>query len=90
MKVDNSPDFNWAWLVPRVIHPLRVAIIEALAYMDQPLSASDLQRLFGVEDLELSLISYHMNQLKKAEVVVKVDERQVRGSVERFYVLQQR
>jgi hypothetical protein len=89
MKVDNSHDFNWAWLVPRVIHPLRVAIIEALAYMDQPLSATDLQRLFGIEDLQLSLISYHVNQLKNAEVLVKVGQRQVRGAVERFYVLKQ-
>ena len=90
MKADGSPEFNWAWLVPRVVHPLRVAIIEALAYMDQPLSATDLQRLFGVEDLELSLVSYHVNQLRKAEVLVKVGQRQVLGSVERFYVLRQR
>ena len=90
MKVDNSPDFNWAWLVPRVIHPLRVAIIEAMAYMDQPLSATDLEKLFDVEGLQLSLISYHVNQLKKVEALEKVGERQVRGSVERFYVLKQR
>lgn len=90
MKGDNIPEFDWAWLVPRVVHPLRVAIIEAFSYMDQPLSATDLQRLFGVKDLELSLISYHVNQLRKAEVLVKVSQRQVRGSVERFYVLQKR
>jgi DNA-binding transcriptional ArsR family regulator len=83
-------EFDWCLLVPYLIHPLRVAIIEAIAYVSQPLSATELHRLFGDDELQLALISYHVKQLRKAGALVKVRERQSRGSVEKFYVLQSR
>lgn len=76
--------FEWGALVPVLVHPLRVAIIEALIQIDQPLSATDLRKVFD-EKFDLPLISYHVAQLAKVKAIVKVRERPVRGSIEKFY-----
>jgi hypothetical protein len=76
--------FAWDALVPLLVHPMRVAVIEALVQIGQPLSARDLEKVFD-EKFDLSLISYHVVQLAKVEAIVKVRERQVRGSLEKFY-----
>jgi DNA-binding transcriptional ArsR family regulator len=85
-----SAEFDWSLLVPYLIHPLRVAIIEAMAYLGQPLSASDLRKLLDTAEFHLSLISYHAKKLRKAGALVQVRERKVRGSIEKFYVLRSR
>jgi hypothetical protein len=78
--------FEWDALVPRLVHPVRVAVIEAMVHIGQPLSATDLRKVFD-EKFDLSMISYHVVQLAKVKALVKVRERQVRGSVEKFYFL---
>jgi hypothetical protein len=81
----NEPlPFAWETLVPRVVHPMKVAIVEAIAHVNQPLSASDLKKIFD-EEFDLSLISYHVVQLAKLGAIVKVRERQVRGALEKSY-----
>jgi hypothetical protein len=67
-----------------VLHPVRVAVIEALAHIGQPLSATDMRKIFD-EEFDLSLVSYHVVQLAKLKAIVKVRQRPVRGSVEKFY-----
>lgn len=76
--------FDWAVLTALLLDPLKVAIIEALGWIGEPLSATDLRKLFDLE-FSLSLVSYHLVQLGKKSVLVEVRNRQVRGSVERFY-----
>lgn len=76
--------FGWDALVPRVVHPLKVAIIEALRWIGQPLSATELKNLFD-DGSDLSLISYHLVTLSKVEVLTIVRERRGRGSIEKFY-----
>lgn len=83
MKGD-GPAFDWAWLVPRVIHPVKVAIIEAMAYIERPISAVELEKVFE-EEIGLGVASYHMKELARHGAVVKVGERQVRGAVQHFY-----
>lgn len=80
-----SPPFDWGVLVPFLIHPLRVAIIEALLWIDRPLSASELKRLFGEDGRTVGLISYHVNELAKTGVIRKQGYRQRRGARETFY-----
>jgi hypothetical protein len=77
--------FDWSVLVPRVVHPLKVVIVEALWWVDQPLSAADLTKLIGDGEIGLSRVSYHVVGLAKAGILRKVRERPVRGSVEKFY-----
>lgn len=82
-----APPFEWEALVPHLVHPIKVAVIEALLWVDQPLSSTDLMKLFCREDMGLSHISYHVRALAKMRVLKKVRERRVRGSIETFYRL---
>ena len=77
-------DFDWESLVPRFVHPLKVAIIEAMRWIGRPLSASELARVF-LGEYNLSLVAYHLNMLVDADVFEQVGERQVRGAVQRSY-----
>jgi hypothetical protein len=76
--------FDWLSLIPRIIHPIKVAIIEALLWVDQPLSASDLTKVFE-QEFSLGLVAYHLKELDKVGVAKEVGHRHVRGAREKFY-----
>lgn len=78
--------FNWDTLVPYLIHPVKVAIIEAMEWVEAPLSPRDLDRIFD-EQFGVSLVSYHMRTLAEIGVVEKVRQRSVRGALQTFYAL---
>lgn len=76
-------DFDWGALTPRVVHPLKVAIVEAMLWIDRPLSASELRELLGQSST--SGVSYHVKQLAKHGAIRKVREQQVRGVMKTSY-----
>lgn len=83
---------DWAALVAKSIHPTKVAILEAMAWLRRAVSPVELQRMFAenpdlLSNKDLSIISYHMTMLAKAGVVEKISERAVRGVRETFYFL---
>jgi hypothetical protein len=69
------------------VHPIKVAIVEALIWVDEPLSASLIERLMD-DGTTLPLISYHMRTLAGVGIVVNVKEEPVRGAVQTYYRLQ--
>ncbi len=75
----------WGTLVPHVVHPAKVAAIEAMLWIEQPLSCVQLVRLFDRDDLYLSLVSYHVGQLVEFGVLRRSGSRQRRGATETFY-----
>lgn len=75
----------WATLVPQVIHPAKVAAIEAIRWIERPLSSNELVTLFDSEDFYLGLVSYHVRQLTRFGVLSRVKSRQRRGAIEKFY-----
>jgi hypothetical protein len=76
----------WEQLVPHVLHPLKVTVIEALRWVGQPLSATDLAAIFDEKrDHYLSLVSYHVKQLAEYGALVSVRTERKRGAVETFY-----
>lgn len=78
--------FDWDWLVPLLIHPAKVAIVEALAWIGQPLSPTEMANLFSDNrDFYLSLISHHVRELAKVGALEMVKTRPVRGATEKFY-----
>jgi Helix-turn-helix domain len=77
--------FDWAALVAHVIHPVRVAIIEALWWIGEPLSAKDFEKIFANRKLTTSYLSYHVVELAKAGALVKVEEQPVRGALKKSY-----
>lgn len=95
MVTTGGEQFDWEALVPRVIHPLKVRIIEGLRWVGEPLSASDLTKLVGEQEgpkptkddpaYALSHVSYHVVKLAEAGVIEQVRRRQVRGATEKFY-----
>jgi len=78
--------FNWSVLVSNIVHPLKVAIIEAMEWVEKPLSPRELDRMFD-EQFGVSLVSYHMHALADVGVVEKVRQRSVRGAMQTFYAL---
>lgn len=85
VKGGESLPFDWGALVPLVVHPMRVAIIEALCWIGEPLSAIDFARLFADQNFSTSYISYHLSELGKTGVLLQVETRQVRGATKKFY-----
>jgi DNA-binding transcriptional ArsR family regulator len=87
MREGSEPlPFSWDELVPLLVHPLRVAIIEALRHIGEPLTTADLQAVIE-EDCSLSVIAYHLMALAGAGAVVMVQQHQIGPSTERFYAL---
>jgi predicted ArsR family transcriptional regulator len=76
---------NWERLARANTHPLRVSILEVLSI--------DSGRTLSPKDLSLELqaplstVNYHVTELRRSNLVVVVDERQVRGAIEHFYRL---
>jgi len=70
-----------------VLHPVKVAILEAHLWIKRPLSAKDLERLFDDHSYYLSMISYHCNKLAEIGMLELWKKRLVRGAVENLFVL---
>jgi hypothetical protein len=83
---EGSRSFEWEMLVPHLVHPLKVAIVEAMSWIEEPISARDLDLLFG-EEFGVSLVAYHVRILADYGALEKVGEQAVRGALQTFYVL---
>lgn len=83
---DKRSQYDWGKLVPIFVHPLKVAIIEAMLCLDEPLSASNLRDVF-LGDPPLPNVHYHLSMLRKQGVVVKVGQEQKRGATETYFVV---
>lgn len=87
MTVNGSEQsFQWGLLVPMMVHPLKVAIIEAMDWIDVPLSAKDLDLLLD-EEYGLPLVAYHLRKLADVGAIERVEQRAVRGALQTFYSL---
>jgi hypothetical protein len=78
--------FNWDALIPSSVHPVKVAIIEAMQWIGVPVSPKELDRIFD-EEFGVSLVSYHTRTLADIGVVERVRQQAVRGAVQSFYTL---
>ncbi len=71
--------------MPHVVHPVQVAIVEALTWIGHPLSATELCEVLDEPGFYLSLVSYHLAKLKGFGAIRKTGKRPVRGATETFY-----
>ncbi len=77
----------WAMLAARLLHPFQVQIIEAMRWIDRPLSASQLVHVFERKQ-RLSKVAYHLRRLDSLGALRPAGQRYpTRGSVEKFYRL---
>lgn len=85
MPHGDEAGFDWAVLVPLYIHPAKIAIIEALRWIQEPLSANELVHLLGPSNYRLGTLAYHLNDLADRGAIEQVYERQVRGARETYF-----
>ncbi|MFL5900120.1 MAG: hypothetical protein ACJ75S_02850 [Solirubrobacterales bacterium] len=76
---------DWNALAMLLAHPTKALIIEAMGWIDRPLSASDLALVFDGA-LGLSVVSYHVTTLAGYGILTKVEKQQVRGAWKSLYV----
>jgi hypothetical protein len=77
---------DWERCGPPPLPETKVFIIEALRWIDQPLSARIIQLIMD-GSASVALIAYHLRQLGALSVVEHVGDKVVRGAVQRFYRL---
>jgi DNA-binding transcriptional ArsR family regulator len=76
---------SWERLARATAHPLRISILEILGIDGgRVLSPSELSQELQIP---LSNTNYHVTELAKAELIVLVRQRAVRGATEHFYTL---
>jgi DNA-binding transcriptional ArsR family regulator len=86
MPGSDLAEVNWDVLIGPLIHPTRVAIIEAMLWIGWPLSARELEQVFGKQSgLSMSAVSYHLTSLANLGILELVEKRPVRGAWQKFY-----
>jgi hypothetical protein len=75
---------NWWVLIGFLVHPTKVLIIEAMIWIERPMSPAELDKTFG-NAVNLSMVSYHVKSLTQLGILERVGKRQVRGAMESFY-----
>lgn len=78
--------FRWDMLVSRVLHPIQLSMVEALIWIDLPISPSDLSQMYSGEFTN-SHTGYHVKVLADYGIIELADTEQVRGVTRHLYVL---
>jgi hypothetical protein len=82
---DSGDSFDWERLVAVSLHPLKVGIVEALSWLRQPLSATELARMVGGGKYSRDLIQYHAGCLENWGVLAVAEVRRTQGGWESYY-----
>jgi hypothetical protein len=81
------PTFDWAGLVGLTVHPVKVAIVEALLWVGYPMSVHELSELLAELHYNGDVISYHTTALLRLGAIEVTHVRRVRGAREHYYFL---
>jgi len=68
-----------------LVHPMKVAVVDALDQARQPLSATEIWLRVGMGRFTPEALSYHVGKLAKLGVLRVTGQRRVRGAVETYY-----
>lgn len=76
---------GWEPFLPQFVHPLKVAIVEALLYIGEPLSVRQFRKVFGGAGTEFceSNVRYHLKHLAEIGVLEVVPARHSSGGGQR-------
>jgi hypothetical protein len=87
MMCGGDGSFDWGAVVPRIVNPTKIEIIELLCRERRPLSATRMKRLLGDDELTVGRLHYHCKTLADSGVL-EVAGSTARGAAnEVFYVL---
>lgn len=84
----------WNALPAQLLHEAQLWVIEAMLWIDRPLSAVEIARVFEGACLAppkgamgLSAVAYHFHRLRRMGVITCVSSTQVRGAQKKSYRL---
>ena len=77
--------FIWELLTPRLLHPVKLAVVEALLWVREPMSAVGLAAMFEDSGYYAGLLSYHLREMADVGVITQAERRSVRGVYELFF-----
>lgn len=81
---------DWVDLVPLIVHKTKLLILEAMLWIDEPLSAVDVEAICDGE-IGTSSLSYHLKSLDRhLSVLCLYDEEQIRGARKKNYYFRNR
>lgn len=81
---------DWEKLVPLIVHSTKLVILEAMLWIDEPLSAVDVREMCDGE-LGTSALSYHLKSLALDHPVLRLyDEEAIRGTWKKNYYFRNR
>ena len=88
MKPDEAKQRSnfWGELAALLLHPIQIEILEMLLWIDEPLSASELTKVYQGER-HLAKVNYHVRRLVTLGTLRMVEELQVRGTLKTTYRL---
>jgi hypothetical protein len=85
------PVFDWGAMAPQLLPPMLVDIIEALWWIDEPLSASDLahvcERPIFERPMTALAMKGNLRRLACVGAITVADTQRVRGALVRLYRL---
>ena len=85
MTDGSDRDQFWGMLAARLLHSMQVEILEAMLWIDLPLSASALANVLD-RKVRPSTVAYHVLRLNSLGALRKVGKREpLRGSPEKLY-----
>jgi len=87
MTTCGGDGFDWERVVPRIVNPTKVKIIELLLREKRPLSATRLKKLIDDPEVTVGQLHYHCDTLWKAEVLTLVGNVPRGAANEKFYCL---
>jgi hypothetical protein len=85
-EYDLSSEPPWSKGLFSLLHPVQIGMVEAFAWIDDPMSATLLFEVFG-RTVRLGTIAYHLRRLADAGVLVWRYDEPRRGTHEHFYAL---
>ena len=81
---------DWEKLVPLIVHPTKVAIIEAMLWIDEPFSAVDVEEMTDGK-LPTTAIAYHLRHLALDLSILRLyGEEPIRGAWKKLYFFRKR
>lgn len=81
---------DWVDLVPLIVHETKLIILEAMLWIDEPMSAVDIDVMVG-EKIGTSSLSYHLRSLAYDLPVLDLyEEERVRGAWRKLYYFRDR
>jgi predicted transcriptional regulator len=90
MTAPGGDDFCWQAVVPRIVNPTKVTIIELLWREKRPLSADRMARRIDDPEFTVARLHYHCETLLKAGILRLEGVVPRKGSKEKFYGLSAR